>query len=186
VLPPTLPTPPGWEIGHHYSPSGRTEVGGDFYDVLDLGGGRLVMFVGDVMGRGVGAAAAMAQMRAAIRAYAAVDPSPEVVLAKLDRMFAGYQSEQLVTLSYLLADPARDDLLVGYAGHLPPLLLHRDGTCTQMPFADGAPLGAPTPGPRHHRVVKFRAGETIVAFTDGLIERRGEDARTRAHPSGRA
>ena len=175
VLPGTLPTPQGWEIGHHYSPSGRTEVGGDFYDVLDFEDGRMVMFVGDVMGRGVGAAAAMAHMRAAIRAYAAVDPSPDVVLTKLDRMFARYRTEQLVTVCYLLADPARDDLVVGNAGHLPPLLLHRDGTSTQLPLADGPPLGVPAREPRQHHVVKLRPGETVVAFTDGLIERRDED-----------
>jgi GAF domain-containing protein len=70
VLPQTLPVSEGWEVAHLYSPSGRTEVGGDFYDVIELHGERLVLFVGDVMGRGVDAAAAMAQTRAAVRAYA--------------------------------------------------------------------------------------------------------------------
>ena len=81
VLPDAMPVVPGWEVASYYSPSGRTEVGGDFYDAVPLGDGRLALFVGDVMGRGVAAAAAMAQMRAAVRAYAAVDPTPEVVLA---------------------------------------------------------------------------------------------------------
>jgi serine phosphatase RsbU (regulator of sigma subunit) len=174
VLPAMLPNMPGWEIGHHYSPSGRTEVGGDFYDVLELDGSRLAMFVGDVMGRGVAAAAAMAQMRAAVRAYAALDPTPEVVLSRLDQMYDHYQTQQLVTLLYLLADPTRDELVVGNAGHPPPLLLRGDGSLTTLPFADGAPLGVISEG-RHHSTVEFHAGDTVVAFTDGLIERRDED-----------
>ena len=85
VLPAALPSSPGWELAHHYSPAGRTEVGGDFYDALELADGRLVVFIGDVMGRGVAAAASMAQVRAAVRAYAALDPSPARVLRRLDR-----------------------------------------------------------------------------------------------------
>ena len=77
VLPGLAAEVPGWEVASHYSPAGRTEVGGDFYDVIALPDGRLAWFVGDVMGRGVAAAASMAQMRAAIRAYIAVDPTPE-------------------------------------------------------------------------------------------------------------
>jgi hypothetical protein len=175
VLPQTLPVSPRWEIGHHYRPSGRTEVGGDFYDVIELDEGRLVMFVGDVMGRGVAAAAAMAQMRAAVRAYAALDPTPEVVLNRLDQMYARYRTEQLVTLVYVLADPARDELAVANAGHPPPVVLRRDGTLTRLPFADSPPLGVAWVGPRRHLVVDFDAGDAVVAFTDGLVERRGED-----------
>ena len=92
VLPEALPSLRGWELGHHYSPAGRTEVGGDFYDVIELDDGRMVLFIGDVMGRGVGAAAAMAQVRAAVRAYAALDPSPEVVMTRLDQMYDHYRS----------------------------------------------------------------------------------------------
>ena len=174
VLPADMPVLPGWDIAHYYSPSGRTEVGGDFYDVIPLEHGRVAMFVGDVMGRGVSAAAAMAQMRAAVRAYAALDPTPEVVLARLDQMFARYPTEQLVTLIYLVADPARDELVVANAGHPPPILLRVDLATQQLPLADGAPLGV-APQERHQTSVPFRAGDTVIAFTDGLIERRDED-----------
>ncbi len=105
VLPESMPEVEGWEIAALYSPSGRTEVGGDFYDAIPSADGRLAFFVGDVMGRGVAAAAAMAQMRSAVRAYVALDPTPEVVLRRLDRMLLQYGGEQLVTLVYLLADP---------------------------------------------------------------------------------
>jgi GAF domain-containing protein len=174
VLPEALPSLPGWELASHYSPSGRTEVGGDFYDAIPLGGGRIAVFVGDVMGRGVHAAAAMAQMRSAVRAYAAVDPSPEAVLRSLDIMLRRYPSEQLVTLLYLLFNPRHDELMVANAGHPPAVVLRSDLSTQQLPWADGAPLGV---GRNRRRLSRlpFRTGDTLVAFTDGLIERRDED-----------
>jgi GAF domain-containing protein len=174
VLPDVMPHVPGWEIAHHYSPSGRTEVGGDFYDTVSLGDGRLAIFVGDVMGRGVDAAAAMAQMRAAVRAYTAVDPTPAIVLKKLDLMFEQYPTDQMVTLVYLLVDAARDEIVVSNAGHPPPVLLRADLGVEQLPLADGCPLGV-VPQERQQGVFPFRSGDTVVAFTDGLIERRDED-----------
>ena len=169
-----MPEIPGWDFTSHYSPAGRTEVGGDFFDAIPLGDGRVALFVGDVMGRGVHAAAAMAQMRAAVRAYAAVDPTPASVMANLDRMFDQFPSDQLVTLVYLVADPAKDELIVTNAGHPPPVLLRADGSTEQLPLADGVPLGT-LPAGRKQSTVPFRAGDTLLAFTDGLIERRAED-----------
>jgi len=174
VLPDVLPASCGWELAHHYSPAGRTEVGGDFYDAVELADGRMLLVIGDVMGRGVGAAAAMAQVRAAVRAYAALDPTPQTVLARLDRMFDHYGSEQLVTLLYLLVDPSADELAIANAGHPPPVLVRQDGTAVALPLADGPPVGVGRPR-RGQTVVPFGVGDTLVAFTDGLIERRGED-----------
>ncbi|HEX8970143.1 GAF domain-containing SpoIIE family protein phosphatase [Oryzihumus sp.] len=174
VLPESLPAVPGWELASYYGPSGRTEVGGDFYDAIPLSDGRLVLFVGDVMGRGVGAAAAMAQMRAAVRAYAALDPAPATVTSRLDLMFAQYPTEQLVTLVYMVADPTRGELVVANAGHPPPVLLRRDGRSEPLPLASGPPLGI-AEQPRQELTVPLERGDTLVAFTDGLIERRDED-----------
>jgi serine phosphatase RsbU (regulator of sigma subunit) len=174
VLPDRMPDLPGWDLASHYSPAGRTEVGGDFFDTIPLGDGRLALFVGDVMGRGVHAAAAMAQMRAAVRAYAAVDPTPAVVMANLDRMFDHYPTDQLVTLVYLVADPARDELVMANAGHPPPVVLRADGSTEQLPMADGVPLGT-LPQGRTQTSVRFYGGDALLAFTDGLIERRHED-----------
>ena len=174
VLPDELPLAKGWELGHHYSPSGRTEVGGDFYDVIELDDGRIVLFIGDVMGRGVGAAAAMAQVRAAVRAYAALDPSPRLVMTRLDQMYDLYQSEQLVTLLFMLADPDRNELAICNAGHPPPVLLRGGGAPVQLALADGPPLGVGRQE-RFETTVEFGNADTVVAFTDGLIERRGED-----------
>ena len=174
VLPERLPAAEGWEVAAFYLPAGRTEVGGDFYDVLPLDDGRLVIFVGDVMGRGVTAAAAMAQMRSAVRAFVAVDPDPGAVMSKLDMLFARYDLGQLVTLVIVLMDPAKDTLWFVNAGH-PPLLVQRaHGAVEQLPPPDGPPLGAP-PAARTPHPIDFEAGDLLLAYTDGLIERRTED-----------
>ena len=177
VLPAAVPAIAGWEIAHHYSPSGRTEVGGDFYDVIELCEDRLALVVGDVMGRGVTAAAAMAQMRAAVRAYAALDPTPCNVVTRLDQMNAHYPTDQLVTLVYMVLDPARDQLDLANAGHPPPVLLRSDGSTEQLPLADGGPLGVASQQRRQSTLPFWRA-DTVIAFTDGLIERRDEDITT--------
>ncbi|MGZ6832151.1 MAG: SpoIIE family protein phosphatase [Mycobacteriaceae bacterium] len=174
VLPRLPDRLPGWGIASSYSPAGRTEVGGDFYDVIPLPDGRLAAFVGDVMGRGVAAAAAMAQMRSAMRAYIAVDPAPERVFVQLDRLFSTYPMSQLVTLVYLVADPASDMLHAINAGHPPPVILRHDGRVDQLPPAGGPPFGATLDG-RTASPVDLRVGDTVLAFTDGLIERRDED-----------
>jgi PAS domain S-box-containing protein len=171
VLPRLPEAVPGWEVASHYSPSGRTEVGGDFFDVVPLGDDRLAMFVGDVMGRGVRAAAAMAQMRAAVRAYIADDPDPDVVLGKLDRLFAFYDLEQLVTMVYMLADGEQVRMM--NAGHLPPVVLRADGRAESVPSMPGRPLGT-EPAPRTASSFEVAEGEVLVAFTDGLVERRDE------------
>lgn len=172
VLPESLQQLPGWQFTGFYSPSGRTDVGGDFYDVIRLDG-RVALFVGDVMGRGVTAAAAMAQMRSAIRAYAAVDPEPVSLVSKLDLMFDKFEVGQMVTLLYAVVDPATDSLEVVNAGHLPPLVVRADGTQEQLPFADGAPLGVDNVE-RTSRTVRFAPGDTCIVYTDGLIEQRAE------------
>lgn len=173
---PELPVEiPGWEFASYYSPAGRTEVGGDFFDVFALPDGRLVTFVGDVMGRGIRAAAAMAQMRAAIRAYVAVDPDPDYVLGRMDRLFTAYDVGQLVTLVYLLVNTRHDEVSMMNAGHPPPVVLRADGSVVQLPSTGGPPLG--TMGGEDREVTSFqlRRGDLVLAFTDGLIERRGED-----------
>jgi GAF domain-containing protein len=177
VLPSALPSVACCDVAVCYAPSGRTEVGGDFYDVIALTDGRVALFVGDVMGRGVEAAASMAQMRASVRAYIATDPLPDVVLTKLDRMLAEFGDDQFVTLAYLLVDPVRNELLVANAGHPAPILLRADASVEQFPGADGGPLAIGEGRRRKHRV-PFAPGDTVLLFTDGLIERRTEDIDT--------
>ncbi|WP_299445937.1 GAF domain-containing SpoIIE family protein phosphatase [uncultured Phycicoccus sp.] len=161
-----------WEVHSRYHPSGRTEVGGDFYDAIPLEDGRLIAFVGDVMGRGVTAAAVMAHMRASIRAFASVDPEPATVVSKLDRMVQQFGADQLVTLLYVLADPAQGVLHVTNAGHIPPTVLRSDGDVERLPFADGAPLGLAEE--RQSSRVPLVPGDLLLVVTDGLVERRDE------------
>jgi serine phosphatase RsbU (regulator of sigma subunit) len=174
VLPSALPTVHGWRMTAHYSPAGHLDAGGDFYDVIELDEGRVAMFVGDVMGRGVTAAAAMAQMRSAIRTLIAVDPDPRAVLTRLDRLFERYDLEQLVTMVYVVVDTERDELTVANAGHPPPVILRGDGGVERLHVPDEVLLGAGGTA-RTTSTVPFRHGDMLLTFTDGLVERRGED-----------
>jgi len=175
VLPERLPQVAGWSTAVQYHPAGRTDAGGDFYDVLELDDGRLAMFVGDVMGRGVAAASVMAQMRSAIRALVAVDPDPNAVLAGMDRVFEALHVEQLVTMVYAVADPSLDQLQVINAGHPPPILLAADGQIEQLEHPSTLILGVGG-GQRAVRSAEFRPGDRLLLYTDGLVERRGEEA----------
>ncbi len=174
VLPDELPTLPGWEAAASYLQAGHSDAGGDFYDVTALDDGRIAIFVGDVMGRGVAAAAAMAQMRAAIRALVAVDPDPRAVLLALDRLFDHYDFHQLVTMVYAVADPARDEIAVANAGHPPPVVRRADGAVEVVAGEPGLLLGAGG-GERQAITVPLRTGDVFLAYTDGLVERRDED-----------
>ena len=177
VLPERLPEIEGWSASIRYLPAGRTDAGGDFYDVVPLEDGRLAMFVGDVMGRGVAAASVMAQMRAAIRTLVAVDPTPTSVMAGMDRVFDALHLEQLVTMVYAVADPALDHLQVINAGHPPPVLLAADGQIELLEHPSTLILGVGG-GKRAVRSAEFRPGDRLLLYTDGLVERRGEDADT--------
>jgi PAS domain S-box-containing protein len=173
VLPELPEAIAGWDFASLYSPAGRTEVGGDFFDIVSLPGGRLALVIGDVMGRGVQAAAAMAQMRSAVRAYVAIDPDPDVVMGRLDALFAIYDIAQLVTMIYLLV-AADGSVTMSNAGHPPPVIVRDGGVVVQLQSSGGPPLGAGT-GDREHTSFRLERGDVILLFTDGLIERRGED-----------
>jgi serine phosphatase RsbU (regulator of sigma subunit) len=174
VLPARLDDIPGWDVATHYSPAARSEVGGDFYDAVALPGGQLVVFIGDVMGHGVAAAAAMAQMRAAVRAYVASDPDPAAVVERLDGMLEMFAIAQLVTLAFMVIDPSSEELTVVNAGHYPPLVVSANGRADFVHVRVSRPLGA-GPDDRTATTWPLPAGSTLLLYTDGLIERRGED-----------
>lgn len=180
VLPETFPDSPTWQVAVHYRPAGHTDVGGDFYDATTLPDGRLVTFVGDVMGRGVQAASAMVQVRSALRGFLALDPDPVGVVEHADRMFTFFDVPQLVTLILCLADPESGELQVVSAGHLPPLIAEASGSARLVDMAPGPPLGvggwqrAPT-------TLTLTPGQTVLLYTDGLVERRGEDLDAGLH-----
>ena len=173
LLPEKVVTIPGWDVAAYYSPAGEQEAGGDFYDVIPLPGGRLAAIVGDVMGRGVEAAAAMAQIRSTIRAYALDDPDPVRVFERVDRFFDLLELGQLVTVLYLLVDPDNDIVTIANAGHLDPVVVDRDGARV-VRTVSGLPFGV-FPDDRKLTRIDLPAGSSVVAMTDGLVERRGED-----------
>lgn len=173
LLPQLVSGVPGWDVAAHYSPAGGQEAGGDFYDVIPLPDGRLAAVVGDVMGRGLEAAAAMAQVRSTIRAYAIDNPNPAVVFSRVDGFFQALELDQLVTAVYLLVDSTGSTVEIASAGHLPPLLVTANG-CEVIEVNGGMPFGVAM-DKRRTVTVDLAVGTSVVAITDGLVERRGED-----------
>ena len=173
LLPQLVTGVPGWDVAAHYSPAGGQEAGGDFYDVIPLPDGRLAAVVGDVMGRGLEAAAAMAQIRSTIRAFATDNPNPSVVFSRVDGFFRTVELDQLVTAVYMLVDSTGSSVQIASAGHLPPLLVTPDG-CEVIEVSNGLPFGV-TADERTFSTVDLSPGTSVVAITDGLVERRGED-----------
>jgi GAF domain-containing protein len=173
LLPGHLGELAGWQTCAHYSPDGHADVGGDFFDAVVLPDGRLALFIGDVMGHGIAAAATMAQIRAAIRAFLTVDPDPEVVIGKLDGMFEQLVLGALVSLVYAVIDPAGEVRLAN-AGHCPPMVVSNSGRAEFLHDTTRLLLGA---GPARTPITELvvEPGEVLLLYTDGLIERRDEN-----------
>ncbi len=178
LLPDQLPSVPGIILDASYLPVTRNmEIGGDWYDAFRLGDGRLAIAAGDVMGKGLTAAAGMGRVRNALRALALTDPRPAAVLAGLDRLFTATElDEQVTTVAYLVFDPASGEGLAGNAGHPPPLLMSADAPPRFDLGEAGTPLGWASP--RQHYAFRLPPGTTAVLYSDGLVEnrRRGLDA----------
>jgi PAS domain S-box-containing protein len=172
LLPDRLPTVPGMILEARYLPVTRNmEIGGDWYDAFKLPDGRLAIAAGDVMGKGLTAAAGMGRVRNALRALALTDPRPAAVLAGLDRLFSATElDEQVTTVAYLVIDPATGEGLAGNAGHLPPLRLRPDGPPTLETIEAGTPLGWASPRQQH--TFRLPPGNTVVFYSDGLVENR--------------
>lgn len=173
LLPDDAPAIPGWTVATYYRPAGDQEAGGDFYDLLPLADGRFAAIVGDVMGRGLEAAAAMAQIRSVVRAYAVEDPDPFRVFQRVDSFFESFAVPQLVTAVYFLVDPGSGTVRIVNAGHLPPILVDPNGS-RALPTVTGPPFGLGS-GERGALTLRLASGAALVAVTDGLVERRGED-----------
>ncbi len=170
LLPGELPKVPGLALDARYLPK-ATNVGGDWYDVFRLPDRRLAVTVGDVMGKGLLAAAGMGRVRNALRALALTDPRPAAVLAGLDRLFTATElEEQVTTVTYLVIDPETGEGQAGNAGHPPTLLLTPDA----LPVLDGAEAGTPLgwASPRRQHAFRLPPGSTAVFYSDGLVENR--------------
>jgi integral membrane sensor domain MASE1/GAF domain-containing protein/anti-sigma regulatory factor (Ser/Thr protein kinase) len=152
----------------------RLQVGGDWYDVIDLSGSRVGLVVGDVVGHHLEAAATMGQLRAALRALAVVLEDPAAVVRALERLVAHDDAARSSTLLYAVLDPERQTLRYCATGHPPPLLVHQDGRCEFLSGGRGAPLGSFRPSEPQAATATLPLGSTLVLYTDGLVERRRE------------
>ncbi|MCY7372369.1 MAG: SpoIIE family protein phosphatase [Spirochaetaceae bacterium] len=176
LLPHRLPTVAGVELAARFRPgSAEADVGGDWYDVFELPDGRVVLVVGDVMGKGVHAAAGMGRLRSALRALAHANPLPEAVLQGLDRLFSATEGpDQIATLVYLVVDPVARRAAVSGAGHL-PLVLCRLGRDPELIDAGSGSTPLGWSEPRTQRTLELGPGDILLGLTDGLVERRGHD-----------
>jgi len=178
LLPDRLPSVPGLVLTASYLPVTRNmEIGGDWYDAFRLADQKLAVAVGDVMGKGLTAAAGMGRVRNALRALALTDPRPAAVLGGLDRLFnATEEEEQVTTVAYLVIDPVTGEGMLGNAGHLPALVLEAGNEPRFDQVEPGTPLGWASPRKQH--AFAMRPGSTAVFYSDGLVEtrNRGLDA----------
>jgi serine phosphatase RsbU (regulator of sigma subunit) len=174
LLPANLPQLPGMEASARYEAGERgVDIGGDWYDVIELADSRLLMVVGDVSGRGLPAATTMASLRFAIRAYAAQNDPPEEILTKISHLVDVAESGQLATVLCALVDIKGRQITITSAGHLPPLLLS-GGQGRYVDAVIGVPIGVESGATYTSTTISAPPESTFVAFTDGLVELRGE------------
>jgi PAS domain S-box-containing protein len=178
MLPTGLPDILGLELTARYHPAVESlEVGGDWYDVVALPDGRVALAVGDVVGRGLGAATTMGQLRSALAALALSTESPAAVLDGLERFARQVEGARLATVVYGVLDPVGGTFRYACAGHPPPLVL-RPGGGTELLEEGRSPLLCALPpgtgGPRSEGTRRLEPGDRLLLYSDGLVERRRE------------
>jgi len=178
-LPVRLSPRAGLSFATRYLPAGEpVAVGGDWYDVLPLPGPVVGVVMGDVAGHGLQAAIVMASLRAALRAFATIDACPARILARLNDYTCLYKPDAFATALVAVFDPGGERFRYARAGHPPALVVAADGTTEVLDDALGPPLGLPgaTYEATEHA---FPPGASLVAYTDGLIERRDQSIEAR-------
>lgn len=165
----TPPDVPGLHSASRYLPATQgAGVGGDWFDLVPLGGGQVGVLIGDVMGRGLEAAAVMGQLRSAANALARTGMPPRQLMQALDTIVADLP-DQLVTCSYLVIDPDAGQMAICSAGHLPALLATPDHRVSPVPAPVSVPLGVGDI-PHQQVVIDVAPGSTLALYTDGLVE----------------
>jgi sigma-B regulation protein RsbU (phosphoserine phosphatase) len=168
LLPRALPRLPGLALAAHWQPA--REVAGDYYDVLSLGDDRAALCIADVTGKGMPAALLMSNLQATVKTFAATAESPDVLCRRVNRIMAANMAQgRFITFFYGVLDAATRTLAYTNAGHNPPLLLRRDGTCEALETG-GLLLGAFPDAEYAQARIELRAGDRLVLFTDGLVE----------------
>ncbi|GAA0423866.1 hypothetical protein Acor_44590 [Acrocarpospora corrugata] len=169
LLPRFLPEVPGIEMAARYIPATtEAEIGGDFYEVIQLGD-RLLVAVGDAMGHSLHAATVMAEIRHAVRAFASEGHTLGEILRRTNRLMLDFLPRELATVVLLLVDPVGGEVLMCNAGHLPPLVV--TGGRAEYTVLPGPLLGADLPRP-DETMIMLPPGGALVLVTDGLVERR--------------
>jgi hypothetical protein len=177
MLPTGLSYPSSVEVKHRYLPGSKLiEVGGDWYESIALPGGRVALVVGDVAGHGVRAAVTMGRLRTAIHTLAMLELPPADSLLQLDELMhtLGEREPHFATCAYAVFDAVSGECEVAVAGHLPPLLVHPDGSNELLDVPPAPPLGIGD-GEVESRRFKVEDGSLFVLYTDGLVENKGRD-----------
>jgi serine phosphatase RsbU (regulator of sigma subunit)/anti-sigma regulatory factor (Ser/Thr protein kinase)/transcriptional regulator with GAF, ATPase, and Fis domain len=163
--------PQGFAV-RYQAASRPLQVGGDWYDVVDLEDGRIGLIVGDCVGHGLAAATVMGQLRSACRALLLERPSPRIALAGLDRFAARLPGARCTTAVCAVLNPETGELVYSSAGHPPPILLHADGTTEVLEDGRTIPVGVRPDRARPEARMLLPARSVLLLYTDGLIERR--------------
>ncbi|MGW7278575.1 ATP-binding SpoIIE family protein phosphatase [Streptomyces sp. NPDC054844] len=172
LLPRSSPSTPGLDVSSCYDPAGDpAAVGGDWFDVVALPSGRTALMVGDVMGRGLAAAATMGRLRTVARTLMALDIAPERLLARLDLAARDLEEDQVATCLCAVYDPCGSTFRIASAGHPPPVLTGPDGTASFLDVPAGAPLGAGVI-PYDPVDCAVPGQSRLTLYTDGLIRSR--------------
>jgi anti-sigma regulatory factor (Ser/Thr protein kinase) len=168
---PRLPVVPGLQLAAHYRPgSAETRIGGDWYDAIALRGGKVAIAIGDVVGRGVKAAARMAHLQSALRAYALEALRPALVLERMNGFVLEGEQGGMLTLLYAIVDPDGHTVQVASAGHPPPLVLDPGGGTTFVEAPAGSPLGVARYAAYEESTTTLDPWSTVLLYTDGLVE----------------
>jgi anti-sigma regulatory factor (Ser/Thr protein kinase)/putative methionine-R-sulfoxide reductase with GAF domain len=173
LLPDRLPEIVGVSLAGRYLPA-RDEVGGDWYDVIELTGGRVGVAIGDVVGHGVRAAALMGQLRIALRAYALEGYEPRGVFERLDRLLQTISRRGMATAAYGVLDPETGAFKLAIAGHPPPVMIPADGEPQFVEVDPSPPLGTLDYSSYLDTELTLGSGDGLLFYTDGLVEVRGE------------
>ena len=169
ILPTVFPKPPGYEMFGRMEPA--REVGGDFFDVVDVEGGRIGLTIADVSGKGVPAALFMMLSHTLMKGSATTRPDPAEVLETVNAVLEAENSASMfVTLFYAVLDPETGTLQYANGGHNPPLIVHRDGSSTLLPTTDGVALGIMQGLSYRQRTATLEPGDIAVLYTDGVTE----------------
>jgi anti-sigma regulatory factor (Ser/Thr protein kinase) len=168
---PTLPEVPGLGLAARYRPgSAESRIGGDWYDLIPLRGGKVAAVIGDVVGRGTKAAARMAHLGSALRAYALEGLRPEVILERMNSFVLEGERGGMVTLLYAVVDPDGGTLQVASAGHPPPLVRAPGEEPVFVEAPAGSPLGVTRFPTYSESVTTLNPWSTVLLYTDGLVE----------------